>query len=523
MAITEVTGVMKYKDADGNTFIMLPATTKENVEGLEDFDAHLLDKENPHEVSYDQLVEKPFYEETVETVLIEETSNEWTDLSFNGALLLEPVELKVDQIYKVYWDGQMYECTSHIAEASNTIGIGNDIIAEIGSISNGEPFFFTVFDGQTIIFSETLGSHTIKVISSIKEVHQIDEKYLPENIQSDWNQNDETALDYVKNRPFYTDPISIDYTLEEQTLEFTDLSNSNPYNKGGSGYGHILSDYVYADHNICTDFDVLKEGTLEYLVAWDGVEYTCVASEGDGIEMFSLGNLSLYRSNKADTGEPFLILANVFYDTQGLYVFSNDASSATHTVSIGVKTGGEIHQIDAKYIPALSVDDIPTLTIDKLPVDPIPIEKGGTGATTIGEARGLLGVGVGIGSNIDEDGNSVNRLYVTTEYPVNDSIGSMIFITVYSSFTIKGDLVSKNLIVNGVSFGILSNIAGDTASPSIDFVPGLYLLSNMFTVGTNSGSNIGKDWDWGVIPLYTRTDLNINSTELNTALEEVLA
>ena len=22
--------------------------------------------------------------------------------------------------------------------------------------------------------------------------------------QSDWNQNDETALDYVKNRPFYT-------------------------------------------------------------------------------------------------------------------------------------------------------------------------------------------------------------------------------------------------------------------------------------------------------------------------------
>lgn len=66
MAIIEVTGVMKYKDADGNTYIMLPATTKENIEGLEDFDAHLLDNENPHGVTVEQIGAAS--EEQVETL-----------------------------------------------------------------------------------------------------------------------------------------------------------------------------------------------------------------------------------------------------------------------------------------------------------------------------------------------------------------------------------------------------------------------------------------------------------------------
>ena len=33
------------------------------------------------------------------------------------------------------------------------------------------------------------------------EIKTLDPKYLPENIQSDWNQTDETALDFIKNKP----------------------------------------------------------------------------------------------------------------------------------------------------------------------------------------------------------------------------------------------------------------------------------------------------------------------------------
>ena len=40
------------------------------------------------------------------------------------------------------------------------------------------------------------------------------------SVQPDWNQNDETAADYVKNRPFYTgDPVET-VLVEESTVSF---------------------------------------------------------------------------------------------------------------------------------------------------------------------------------------------------------------------------------------------------------------------------------------------------------------
>lgn len=41
-------------------------------------------------------------------------------------------------------------------------------------------------------------------------------------VQPDWNQNDSTAKDYVKNRPFYTgDPVET-VLVEESTVSFVD-------------------------------------------------------------------------------------------------------------------------------------------------------------------------------------------------------------------------------------------------------------------------------------------------------------
>ena len=41
-------------------------------------------------------------------------------------------------------------------------------------------------------------------------------------VQPDWNQNDETAADYVKNRPFYTgDPVET-VCVEESTVLFAE-------------------------------------------------------------------------------------------------------------------------------------------------------------------------------------------------------------------------------------------------------------------------------------------------------------
>ena len=46
-----------------------------------------------------------------------------------------------------------------------------------------------------------------------------------EGVQSDWNQNDATKPDYVKNRPFYTgDPVET-VLVEESTVSFAVAGN----------------------------------------------------------------------------------------------------------------------------------------------------------------------------------------------------------------------------------------------------------------------------------------------------------
>ena len=70
--------------------------------------------------------------------------------------------------------------------------------------------------------------------------------------QADWNQNDETAIDYIKNRPFYIRS-STENILLDGTFEFVNGQ--------------------YSQQNSTIDFEVGKE----YTVIFDGVSYNCIA------------------------------------------------------------------------------------------------------------------------------------------------------------------------------------------------------------------------------------------------------
>ena len=54
MAIVEKSGFLKYKDSDGNTNLMYPITTKDNVDGMDEVDEHISDQNNPHAVTAEQ-------------------------------------------------------------------------------------------------------------------------------------------------------------------------------------------------------------------------------------------------------------------------------------------------------------------------------------------------------------------------------------------------------------------------------------------------------------------------------------
>lgn len=140
--------------------------------------------------------------------------------------------------------------------------------------------------------------------------------------QPDWNQNDDTQPDYVKNRPFYTgDPVET-VLVEESTVPFEDY--------GGMYYGQLES-----------TFSATVGET--YKVSWDGTAYECACVEVSGI--ISIGNLSIAGVG-SDTGEPFIMDAE---NGQGIGIYTADTASS-HTISIsGIVS--PVVKIDEKYLP----------------------------------------------------------------------------------------------------------------------------------------------------------------------------
>ena len=130
----------------------------------------------------------------------------------------------------------------------------------------------------------------------------------------DWNQNDDTQPDHVKNRPFYTGGPVETVLLEEQIVTFTD------------GW----SDTIF-------DFDISSEDIVK--VIWDGTEYICIPKIHPN--WFDFGNRFLNDEQFEDTGEPF------YYDGESFFAAS---SADSHLIKVS-KISNEVIQIDIKYIP----------------------------------------------------------------------------------------------------------------------------------------------------------------------------
>ena len=150
-------------------------------------------------------------------------------------------------------------------------------------------------------------------------------------VQPDWNQNDDTKPDYVKNRPFYAgDPVETVF-VEERTETFEDAG-------GGEYIAGFESTFRPTDGDI-------------YTVYWDGTVYECACVEdldADDQPMYRIGNLSIFDSG-SDTGEPFIF--EIYND--GFISISTKDTSASHTFSIS-RILVEIVKIPTKYLPVAS-------------------------------------------------------------------------------------------------------------------------------------------------------------------------
>ena len=156
-------------------------------------------------------------------------------------------------------------------------------------------------------------------------------------VQSDWNQNDETAADYVKNRPFYTGGPVETVLVEESTVSFAAAN--------GAYMGELQS-----------TFSATVGET--YKVSWDGTVYECTCAIVQGL--LALGNTSIMGSG-SDTGEPFLI--GVFNGKR--IIIQTTDTSASHTISIS-SYAESVVKIDQKYLPLASETEPGIISVNPL-------------------------------------------------------------------------------------------------------------------------------------------------------------
>ena len=155
------------------------------------------------------------------------------------------------------------------------------------------------------------------------------------NVQSDFNQTDTTADDYIKNKTHWSE--SVEVTLFNDSLTFTE-------NNG-----------MYRYITVC---DFLIEDNKTYTVIFDDVEYTCTSVLMNLENSVTIiGNLSLTGMDN-DTGEPFLIITQIAGNGDYVLVIGTTLTETTHSVII--KTINEtIHKLDTKY---LKMDDSLSVT-----------------------------------------------------------------------------------------------------------------------------------------------------------------
>ena len=194
-----------------------------------------------------------------------------------------------------------------------------------------------------------------------------------EGAQPDWNQNDNTKPDYVKNRPFYAeDPVET-VLLEEQAVTFTDGESDPSFN-----------------------FKASPEDINHIKVTWDGTEYICIPQiRSDCIEF---GNKFIDTDTCEDTGEPF------YYDGE---VFYTDSSADSHQIKVS-KLSNKVIKIEPNYIPNSNIRNGTGF---------FSIEEGykTTASGTYSHAEGDLTTASGVSSHAEGSGTKASSDYSHAE------------------------------------------------------------------------------------------------------------
>ena len=152
------------------------------------------------------------------------------------------------------------------------------------------------------------------------------QKQKPATTTPDYNQNDPTASDYIKNRPFYTGEQIFTEIIPEQTYTLSSID------RGFTAYVDSSGTYPYS----------LEEGK-DYTVVYNGATYELTSENYSG--HIYVGDIGPLISQEMTL--PFAIVAS-----SGILQIVDYIGNTEVTLKISANVQ-EIKQIDTKYIPEL--------------------------------------------------------------------------------------------------------------------------------------------------------------------------
>ena len=230
-----------------------------------------------------------------------------------------------------------------------------------------------------------------KYVQLEEELRKLNEKidniHIPERFQSDWNQNDENAQDYIKNKPFYDNSWVLDTS---NVLEINDIN---------SGVGFVLIS------NNPDDF-YLSDDNIGYYGKYKNTEYKLAISHYPMYDCEAF----LYTDDGNKTTICYVVRQEntsiKIYNVGTRYEISNPSIGiwVKHDPQFGKKASiytKDMHKIDEKYLP-----DIGELKDDlalKVPnTDYAPEEKNDAMTQPVGkDANGKLWTAPVSGGNVD--------------------------------------------------------------------------------------------------------------------------
>lgn len=194
---------------------------------------------------------------------------------FDGHATLNGDNIVLGEIYDVKIDDALYKVECRDVNGMQILGNATFIVTGNPSYNDtGEPFAIRLFfDGENSgMFGVTTleaGDHTISINGLTRTIIKIPKIFLPDDIgggssvQSDWNQTDTTASDYIKNKPTISEQVQADWNQTNATAK--DYIKNKPtiigktsVNQYGSVLGEVFNNY---NNNAANGFYSHAEGS----------------------------------------------------------------------------------------------------------------------------------------------------------------------------------------------------------------------------------------------------------------------